>query len=730
MSYSGEFPWGRPVTSQTIELRPVGVHAGRSEERKELGDSKQPRRVGQVRNKELFYFLMQLARQFDKPVSASELMALAGSRDESLNFDEFTTAAHRLGLTLIAQRLTAKTLRSNSLPMIVLHSGTSDAVLILSRQENGLRILDPSSKSTRVLSIAEVKAIGDQILSVKATEPFNWANLVRGATRHALWQLVSASLFLNLFALTPPLFMMTVYNKVIAHNALDTLDILVLGMVLVYSLEALLRGLRSYVASHAGTKLDALLSKEVAHRILNTSFNELRTTSTGLIREKFGQLDVIQQFFTSQMPLVLVDAAFIFVFVTALFFISTTLATVTILAMPVPVIFSIFFYRAQKRLNEQKFGVSAARSTLLSEAVARATTIKGLALEPEIERRLANKLAAGAVTSLKAARSANAINVASVAIQQVAHLAIIFLGARLVMSGELSFGALIAASLLAARALAPLRQCVSAIQQFHDVRTAFSQLDGIVSTGDRAVAGRLQMPPVLESVKFEAATFGYGDGVAKALDEVSLEIAAGQIVGVTGRPGCGKSTLVKLVCGLLRPNAGRVLVNGTDLSHFSGSAWRGGIGFVPQEIELFAGTIRENIGLAVPDAPFEHIVAAARFALAHEFIQDLPLGYETLLTENGLELSAGQRQQICIARAVLRDPRVLILDEATSALDRDTEMRLMSNIRQRAAGRVIVVVSHRPIPLMCADLIVYMADGRIANVERVGRQTALVRANG
>jgi ABC-type bacteriocin/lantibiotic exporter with double-glycine peptidase domain len=673
---------------------------------------------------------MQLARHFDKPLSAAELMALVGSRDQALDVGEFAAAAHRLGLAVVTERLTAQALRSKHLPMIVLHSDTSNAVLILSRQGDGLRVLDPLSKSTRTLGIAEVKAIGDRILSVKVADPFSWPDLVRGATRHAVWQLVAASLFLNLFALAPPLFMMTVYNKVITHNALDTLDILVLGMVLVYSLEALLRGLRSYVASHAGTKLDALLSKEVAHRILYAPFDEFRATSTGLIREKFGQLDVIQQFFTSQMPLVLVDAAFIFVFVTALFFISTTLATVTILAMPVPMIFSILFYRAQKRLNEQKFGVSAARSTLLSEAVARATTIKGLALESEVERRLANKLASGAVTSLKAARSANAINVASAAIQQVAHLAIIFLGARLVMSGELSFGALIAASLLAARALAPLRQCVSAIQQFHDVRTAFSQLDGIVSADDATGAGRMPLPSVLESVKFEATTFGYGEGVLKALDDVSMEFAAGAIVGVTGRPGCGKSTLVKLFCGLLRPNAGRVLVNGADLSHFAGSAWRGAIGLVPQEIELFAGTIRENIALGAPDAPFEHIMAAARFALAHEFIQDLPLGYEMPLSENGLELSAGQRQQVCIARAVLRDPRVLILDEATSALDRETEMQLMVNIRQRAAGRVIVVVSHRPIPLMCADRIVYMADGRIANVEQVDRQAALARAAG
>jgi ABC-type bacteriocin/lantibiotic exporter with double-glycine peptidase domain len=729
MSSADRFLDARSATRR-IGTRPFDTNRNFSRGEQVTAISKNPGLGGGARSAGLFICTMQLARHFDKPLSAAELMALAGSRNQALDASEFGAVAHRLGLAIATDRLTAQALRSNPVPMIVLQSNTSNAVLILSRHADRLRVLDPVSKSMRTMHIAEVEAIGDRVLSVRVADPFSWFELVRRATRHAVWQLVAASLLLNLFALAPPLFMMTVYNKVIMHNALDTLDILVLGMVLVYSLEALLRGLRSYVASHAGTKLDALLSKEVAHRILNAPFDELKATSTGLIREKFGQLDVIQQFFTGQVPLVLVDAAFIFVFVTALFFLNATLATVTVLAMPVPIFFSILFYRAQKRLNEQKFGVAAARSTLLSEAVAHATTIKGLALESGVERRLANKLASGAVTSLKAARSANAINVASAGIQQAAHLLIIFLGARLVMSGELSFGALIAASLLAARALAPLRQCVSAIQQFHDVRTAFSQLDGIVSTSDAANAGRMPLPSVLESVKLEALTFGYAEGVPKALDAVSFEFPAGAIVGVTGRPGCGKSTLVKLLCGLLRPNSGRVLVNGADLSHFAGSLWRGSIGFVPQEIELFAGTIRENIGLAAPDAPFEHIMAAARFALAHDFIKDLPLGYETPLGENGFELSAGQRQQICIARAVLRNPSVLILDEATSALDRDTEMQLMVNIRQRAAGRVIIVVSHRPIPLMCADFAVYMANGRITNTERVDRQAALARAAG
>ena len=681
-----------------------------------------------ARSNGLFICLQRLARHFDKPVSVSDLAAFTGSREPGLSIREITAVASRLGLTAAIERTSAGALQSDPLPLVILQSSTLECAMVLSRQDKELRVSDPMAESVRTVSYAEAKALGDKVISVRIADPFSWFELVRGATRHAVWQLIGASLFLNLFALAPPLFMMTVYNKIITHNAFDTLDILMFGMILVYSLEALLRGLRSYVASHTGTKLDALLSKEVAHRILYAPYADLKATSTGLIREKFSQLDVIQQFYTRQVPLVLVDAAFIFVFVIALFFLSPTLAFVTIAAMPVPVLFSILFFRAQKRLNEQKFELVAARSTLLSEAVAHAMTNKGLALEPEVERRLANKLAAGVATGLKAARSANAINVASAAIQQVAHLLIIFLGARLVMTGELSFGALIATSLLAARALAPLRQCVSAIQQFHDVRTAFSQLDDIVSASEPANDARMPPPTVLESVKVEGLAFAYGEGTPKALEDVSLEFPAGAVVGITGRPGCGKSTLVKILCGLLRPAAGRVLVNGSDLAHFAGSTWRRTIGLVPQEIELLAGTILENIGVGVPDAPIEHIVAAARFSLAHDFIQNLPFGYETRIGEGGLELSAGQRQQICIARALLRDPKVLILDEATSALDRDTETQLMLNIRQRSAGRVIVIVSHRPIPLMCADVVIYMANGRVTNVERIERQP--VRAVG
>jgi ABC-type bacteriocin/lantibiotic exporter with double-glycine peptidase domain len=671
-----------------------------------------------TRKASLFAILLRLAQHFGRRISRDQLGAAAASADGRLSLDEFRRAAGLFGYEVCFERATRKALAEAPIPFALVSTDRDSAVLVTGRNGRSVTIFDPQAEATRTVTTSEVLRLGDRVLIFDRAPEFSWLQLVRRSVRYALWELVAASLFLNLFALAPPIFMMTVYNKIIAHKALGTLDILLVGMLLVYGLEALLRGLRSYIASHTGTKLDALLGKEVVHRILETPYSRLKARSSGHYHETLRQLDTIQQFFTSQAPLLLVDVLFIFVFLTMLTVLSPMLGALTLLAMPIPILFSALFYKAQKRLNAEKLAATSARSTTLAEVAGCATTIKGMALEAYVERKLADRLAQGAVTGLKAASAVNVINVVAAGFQQVLHLLIIFFGARMVISGEISFGALIAASLLAGRALAPLRQCVAAIQQFHDVRTAIGQLNAVVSEERSDFFAGLGVPQRIAALHVEGLTFRYAPDARPALAGISLSLPAGSITGISGRSGCGKSTLAKLLQGLLAPSEGRILVDDTDLAHLSGVAWRRFIGIVPQEIEIFSGTIRENIALAGPDAPFENVIAAAKFACAHEFIQRLPRGYETVLSSGGPELSAGQRQQLCIARMVVRDPTILIFDEATSALDRESETQLMQNLKRCIGGRIVVVISHRPVPLMFADQVATLSDGRLVRVEQ------------
>jgi ABC-type bacteriocin/lantibiotic exporter with double-glycine peptidase domain len=298
-------------------------------------------------------------------------------------------------------------------------------------------------------------------------------------------------------------------------------------------------------------------------------------------------------------------------------------------------------------------------------------------------------------------------------LQQGVALLIVYVGARAIIAGEMSIGALIAATILAARVLAPMRQVVGAWQQLHTVRSAFARLDEMMNEPIELSGQPAPALPINGRIRFEDVAYRYGDEDAPALDGIDLEIQPGQTLGVIGPPGSGKSTLAKLLLGLDQPASGRVLIDDLDVRLWSPATLRQQIGVVPQEVQLFAGSIAENIGLGAADHAFERIVAAAKFVGAHDFIQRLPKGYESQLSERGGGLSAGQRQLISIARAVIRNPRILVLDEATSALDAATEEALLTNLRRASRGRTIVIVTHRLGALSIADRVLCLADGKI-----------------
>ena len=512
---------------------------------------------------------------------------------------------------------------------------------------------------------------------------------------------------------------MTVYNKMINHGALQTLDVLVLGMITLFLFEWALRALRSYVASHTGGRLDAALGSEVIHHLVHLPLRTFERMATGQILERTRQLDSVRQFFASQMPLLLVDLAFVGVFLAVLCYLDLRLGAITLAAMPLFWLLSILARRRHRSLIEAGFKAAAAKASSLGETISQALTVKALGLEPEMERRFKQRLADAASSNFRAAHLGGVIASSGQVLQQAVALLIVYVGARAIIAGELSIGALIAATILAARTLAPMRQVVSAWQQLQTVRAAFARLDELLADALRPIdpPESLASPgPALQisgRIAFEGVIYRYTDGAMPALDGIDLEIGPGQVLGVAGPPGSGKSTFTKLLCGLDHPERGRILLDDLDLRLWSPAVLRQQIGVVPQEVQLFSGTIAENIAMGAVDRQFERIVAAAKFVGAHDFIQRLPEGYDTVLGERGSGLSAGQRQLISIARALIRNPRLLVLDEATSALDGLTEQTLLANLKRASRGRTVVMVTHRLGALAIADRVVFLVDGRI-----------------
>jgi len=541
-----------------------------------------------------------------------------------------------------------------------------------------------------------------------------WRSLIADRIKRVAVELTLASLVINLFALITPLFTMTLYNKVIGQQAVGTLEVLTVGMAMLYLFDVMLRTIRGYIASHTGARLDVLIGGEVVHRLVGLPYRHFENTPTGVISERLRQLETIRQFFTGQMPMTLVDLGFVFIFLFALGYLSPALSAVVLAAIPVFVGLSAAVHLKQKRLVDENFAALAAKTSALAETVANALTVKSLALEGEMERRWGGRLALSAWTGFRANNLANMTGALGNFLQQVVSLCVLVIGAHLVIGGEMTVGALVAANIMAGRALAPMRQVVSAWHQLQEVRSAFRRLDDIMDLPPETEPGASPATPSFEGrIAFERVSFAYEPDLPPVLRDVSLAIAQGEIVGIMGPLGSGKSTLAKLLQGLYRPTTGRILIDRTDIAHISPAALRRQLGVVPQEVQLFAGTVRENIAMGADDPDPARVVASARFVGAHDFIQRLPKGYETVLRERGTGLSSGQRQLICLARAMMRNPRILILDEATSALDSASEETFLRNLRRVARGRTVVVISHRIGPLAMADRVLVVVDGQV-----------------
>ncbi|MEO1093168.1 MAG: ATP-binding cassette domain-containing protein, partial [Pseudomonadota bacterium] len=325
-----------------------------------------------------------------------------------------------------------------------------------------------------------------------------------------------------------------------------------------------------------------------------------------------------------------------------------------------------------------------------------------------------DKLARSAEAGFRAGQLNGSAQTLGLLLQQLVTLVIVYAGAHLILAGQLSVGALIATTILAGRALAPLRQLGGAWHQLSAVRDAMVTLDRLLARGGDAVRGAGATPNLEGRLRLEGVSFRY-DGHAAALADVDLEVEPGHVLAIVGPPGSGKTTLTKVMLGLIPPHDGRVLVDGFDLRHLPAGAVARQAGYVPQETQLFRGSIAQNIGLGVAECDFNRVVAAARFTGLHDVVEALPEGYATVLGDGRFAFSAGQRQLLALARALVRNPRLLILDEATSALDEASERELVRRLRPITRGRTVVMVTHRPALLALADRAVRLDHGRVVD---------------
>ncbi|MFO1160839.1 MAG: peptidase domain-containing ABC transporter [Reyranellaceae bacterium] len=673
--------------------------------------------------------LLFLAQQAGRPLSEAEVRRLAVVSPSGLDEEVFLTVGERLGLSAAAADLRSDRLDELAIPFAVVAADRMTHVIVAGGPANWVA-LDVVEGRARRLSRAEVMALGRRVLTL-SEKP---AEEARAAWHVPLWRrlrptilrLAAASLAINLLGLATPLFMILVLNQLTGQvtgtrapaDIVRTVTALCLGLLAAYGLDLGLRVLRGRLSARAGVRFDGALNGEVLHHLMQLPYRHFERTPAGVIAERLRQLDVVRGFLTGQLPTLAIDVAFALLFLAAAFAIDATLGLVATLAVPLLLAVSLATHRTQRRLADESFRAQAAKSSTLSEAVANVATIKALGLEGEIERRWQARVEQAAGAGVRVNTLAGTAASASGTVQMVASLVLIAVGVGKVLDHHLTVGALVGANMLAVRALQPMRQLAAAWHQLQTVGAAFARIDDVMrEMPERPIGGYASSSTLSGEIVLERVAYRADDQAPAILQEVDLSVAAGEIIGLVGPSGSGKTTIANLMQGLIAPTAGRVMIDGDDIAHMAPARLRAEIGCVPQDIQLFAGSISENIALGLPDKDPGRIVAAAKFVGAHDFIQRLPQGYHTVLGEQGRGLSMGQRQLLCIARAVVRDPRILVFDEATSALDPATEERLLRQLKANAGGRTVIMITHRLAPLAIADRVALVMDGRI---ERVG----------
>jgi subfamily B ATP-binding cassette protein HlyB/CyaB len=546
-------------------------------------------------------------------------------------------------------------------------------------------------------------------------------------------QVIFASFIVQLFGLVTPLFFQVVMDTVLVHTALMTLKALAIGFAAAMIFEVTINALRNYIFSHTTTRVDVVLGARLFEHLIHLPLAWYQARQAGQTVARVRELDSLRNFITSTALTLVIDLAFTAVYFAVMWMYSRTLTIVVLVSLPLYVILSVVITPILKRRLDLKFQSGARLHSFLTEAVIGVETIKSLALEIQMKRKWDNALADSVTAGFRAQNLGQIAGQIASLIQKLTTLAIIYLGAYQVMDGSLTVGQLVAFNMIAGRISGPILKLTQLWQDFQQAGISLERLGDILNTptepGYRT--GQGSVARIKGGIRFEDVSFRYRPDAPRAVDGLTLEIPPGEIVGVAGASGSGKSTLAKLIQGIYGAESGRIFIDGRDQSTQDKALLRKQIGAVPQENVLFSGTVRENIAMPEPGVPLERVIWAAKTAGAHDFITELPDGYDTQVGERGTSMSGGQRQRLAIARALVMDPRVLVFDEATSALDYESERVIQDNMRAICAGRTVVIIAHRLSALKTSDRIVILDKGRIlecgAPKELIARKGAFYR---
>ena len=676
----------------------------------------------------LLLALLSVCKVLHMPHSVESLTSGLPLIDQKLTPSLFVRAAQRAGFSTGLVRRPLAEISNLVLPAVLLLKDNKTCVLIAKSDDTCTLILPETDSGEKTVSLALLEEIySGAAFFIQVNHSFDdrTADSAIPKATHWFWDVVykswpiygealAASLLINLFALASPLFIMNVYDRVVPNHALETLWVLALGVTIVFTFDFLMKGLRGYFIDVAGKRSDIILSATIFEKVMGIKM-ENRPKSVGAFANNLSEFESFRDFLTSATLTTLIDLPFLFIFLAVIYMIGGNLAVIPLVVLPLAIIGGILVQKPLKNTINELFKYSAQKGATLIESLTNLDSIKQNGAEGQMQSRWEKNVGHIARLGLKSRfYSSIAVNLTAF-LTQMASIAVVIFGVYKISEGDLTTGGLIACTILTGRALAPIAQVASLLTRYHQARTSLDTLTNMMSLPVEREPGKkyLHRPTFKGAIEFKNVTFSYPEQAIKALDNISFKIKPGERLAFIGRIGSGKSTIEKLMMGLYAPQEGAILIDGTDIRQIDPSDLRRQIGYVPQDISLMFGTIKDNITMGSRYADDASILHAAEIAGVTQFVNRHPEGFDMAVGERGSSLSGGQRQSVAVARSLLLSPSMFIMDEPSNSMDNSTEAMFKDKFSQQLGVQTLILVTHRASLLTLVDRLIVMDGAKI-----------------
>ena len=716
---TGETELPSPSSAPPAEAPPVA---------EPTAETWQLRESAQTHDDPLLRALEVLTQLHGRPTSAQALVAGLPLPDGQMVPPLAPRALERAGLSAKLVRRPLAQIDDLAMPCI-LFLKDRQCLILVGREPGGLQVVVPETgRGAVTVERGEIERrydghalfarpeIGyeqrDRPIAQERKGHWFWSTLLRQWPTYS--EVLIAAVLINAFALASPLFVMNVYDRVVPNNAIDTLWVLAIGAFTVFAFDFMLKTLRGYFIDMAGRIADIRLASRIFEHVLGIKM-AARPASAGAFANHLREFESLRDFFTSATVTTLVDLPFVFFFIAIIWMLGGPVALVPLIAVPVVIVIGLLMQIPLNRVVRRAFKEAAAKHGVLIEAINGLETIKSVGGESKLQSGWERFVGATAESGNRSRfLSAITVNFAAFTTQLVT-IGVVVVGVYRISEGLMTVGALVACTIIAGRAMAPLGQVAGLLTRYHQAKMAYDTLNRVMAMPkERSDDVRyLSRPQLTGSIEFKNVTLTYPGQKMPALSDVSFKIRAGERVALIGRIGSGKTTIEKVVLGLYEPEKGAVLIDGTDIRQLDPADLRRNIGCVPQDVFLLQGSVRENISIGANFADDAAVLRAAEISGVDDFVNRHPMGYDMPVGERGELLSGGQRQAIAIARALLLDPPIVVLDEPTSAMDNGAENRIKARLAEELGDRTLLLVTHRASLLAMVDRLIVMDGGRV-----------------